>query len=155
VSDLRELYQDTILDHSRHPKNFGKLEGATHHAEGYNPLCGDRVEVFVTLEGERVADIHFVGQGCAISTASASLMTEAVKGKTLAAALELFENVHRVVTGKAEDAASGEGAERELGKLAVLEGVKQYPLRVKCATLAWHTMRNAVTGNSDEVAATE
>lgn len=155
MSELRDLYQETILDHSRHPKNFGKLEGATHHAEGYNPLCGDRVEVFVTLDGERVADIHFIGQGCAISTASASLMTEALKGKSRAEALALFEKVHGVVTGQAGAPGGGGAPAAELGKLAVLEGVKQYPLRVKCATLAWHAMRNAVTGSSDDVAATE
>lgn len=155
MSDLRELYQETILDHSKHPKNYGKLEGATHHAEGYNPLCGDRVEVFVTLDGERVADIHFIGQGCAISTASASLMTEALKGKSKAEALALFEKLHGVVTGQPEHGSGTEGLAPELGKLAVLEGVKQYPLRVKCATLAWHAMRNAVTGKTRDVAATE
>jgi len=155
MSDLRELYQEVILDHSKHPKNFGKLEGATHHAEGYNPLCGDRVEVFVALEGERVADIRFVGQGCAISTASASLMTETLKGKTRAEALALFEKLHDVVTGQEHRAPEGGAAEPELGKLAVLEGVKQYPLRVKCATLAWHAMKNAVTGKTEDVAITE
>jgi nitrogen fixation protein NifU and related proteins len=154
MSDLRELYQDTILDHSKHPKNYGKLEGATHHAEGYNPLCGDRVEVFVALDGERLKDIRFLGQGCAISTASASLMTETLKGKTLAEALALFEKLHDVVTGQEHHAKSGV-VEPELGKLAVLEGVKQYPLRVKCATLAWHALKNAVTGKTEDVAITE
>ena len=154
MSDLRELYQDTILDHSKHPKNYGKLEGATHHAEGYNPLCGDRVEVFVALDGERLKDIRFLGQGCAISTASASLMTETLKGKTLTEALALFEKLHDVVTGQEHHAKSGV-VEPELGKLAVLEGVKQYPLRVKCATLAWHALKNAVTGKTEDVAITE
>jgi nitrogen fixation NifU-like protein len=154
MSDLRELYQETILDHSKRPKNFGKLEGATHHAEGYNPLCGDRVEVFVALDGERLADIRFLGQGCAISTASASLMTETLKGKTLTEALALFEKLHDVVTGQEHHPKAG-APEPELGKLAVLEGVKQYPLRVKCATLAWHALKNAVTGKTEDVAVTE
>jgi len=154
MSDLRELYQETILDHSKRPKNFGKLEGATHHAEGYNPLCGDRVEVFVALDGERLADIRFLGQGCAISTASASLMTETLKGKTLTEALALFEKLHDVVTGQEHHPKAG-ASEPELGKLAVLEGVKQYPLRVKCATLAWHALKNAVTGKTEDVAVTE
>jgi len=152
MSDLRELYQETILDHSKHPKNFGKLEDATHHAEGYNPLCGDRVEVFVALDGERLKDIRFIGQGCAISTASASLMTETLKGKTLDEALALFEVLHELVTGREHHGRSGEP---DLGKLAVLEGVKQYPLRVKCATLPWHALKNAMTGKTEDVAVTE
>jgi nitrogen fixation protein NifU and related proteins len=161
MGDLRELYQETILDHSRHPKNFGVLEGATHRAKGHNPLCGDTVEVALQLEGDRVADIKFRGQGCAISTASASLMTEALRGKTVDQALALFRKLHETVTGQAPDTArngsrNDEGAaDVELGKLSVLEGVKQYPLRVKCATLAWHALRNALMGHDREVAVTE
>lgn len=142
MSDLRELYQETILDHSRKPKNYGKLEHATHHAEGYNPLCGDRVEVFLQVDGDRITDVHFIGQGCAISTASASLMTETLKGKTLEEALAVFRKLHGTVTG--QEAGDEAAADVELGKLAVLEGVRQYPLRVKCATLPWHTLRNAL-----------
>ena len=151
MADLRDLYQETILDHSRHPKNFGELEGATHRAEGYNPLCGDQVEVALQLDGDRVSDIKFRGRGCAISTASASLMTEALKGKTVDEALALFRKVHDAVTGQPTDELHDDSG---LGKLAVLEGVKQYPLRVKCATLAWHALRNALSGQRD-VAATE
>jgi len=151
MADLRDLYQETILDHSRHPKNFGELEGATHRAEGYNPLCGDQVEVALQLDGDRVSDIKFRGRGCAISTASASLMTEALKGKTVDEALALFRKVHDAVTGQSTDELHDDSG---LGKLAVLEGVKQYPLRVKCATLAWHALRNALAGQHD-VAATE
>jgi nitrogen fixation NifU-like protein len=159
MSDLRDLYQEVILDHSRHPKNFGVLEGATHRAEGYNPLCGDKVEVALVLEGDRVVAIKFRGQGCAISTASASLMTEALKGKTKDEALALFDKLHETVTGHGhETTVNGRteaAKEVELGKLSVLEGVKQYPLRVKCATLAWHALRNALNGKQREVAATE
>jgi nitrogen fixation NifU-like protein len=162
MSDLRDLYQEVILDHSRNPKNFGVLEGATHRAEGYNPLCGDKVEVALQLDGDRVAAIKFKGQGCAISTASASLMTEALKGKTKDEALALFHKLHETVTGH-EDERPGKGttvdatgsADVALGKLAVLEGVKNYPLRVKCATLAWHALRNALTGHERDVAVTE
>ena len=152
MADLRDLYQETILDHSRRPKNFGELEGATHRAEGYNPLCGDQVEVALQLDGDRVSDIKFRGKGCAISTASASLMTEALKGKTVDEALALFRKVHDAVTGQPTDEVHDDSG---LGKLAVLEGVKQYPLRVKCATLAWHALRNALTGHDHDVAATE
>jgi nitrogen fixation NifU-like protein len=152
MSDLRELYQETILDHSRKPKNYGKLEHATHHAEGYNPLCGDRVEVFVQVDGDELTDVHFIGQGCAISTASASLMTETLKGKTREQALAVFRKLHETVTGQGEPSSDDS---IELGKLAVLEGVRQYPLRVKCATLPWHTLRNALEKNEAEVATTE
>ena len=158
MADLRELYQETILDHSRKPKNYGKLEHATHHAEGYNPLCGDRVEVFVQVDGDRLTDVHFIGQGCAISTASASLMTETLKGKTREQALAVFRKLHETVTGQHDEpgAADAGGAnDVELGKLAVLEGVRQYPLRVKCATLAWHALRNALEQKDAEPAKTE
>ena len=171
MADLRDLYQETILDHSRNTKNFGVLQGATHRAEGYNPLCGDKVEIALRLEGDRVTAIKFTGQGCAISTASASLMTEALKGKTKAEALALFRKLREAVTGQtAGEQGNGSGSgssasatadggasdgDVELGKLAVLEGVKHYPLRVKCAMLAWHALRNALSGQGRDVAATE
>jgi nitrogen fixation protein NifU and related proteins len=141
--DLKELYRDVILDHNRNPRNFGRLEsGRTgvelRRAEGHNPLCGDRLTVFVALDGERVADIRFEGSGCAISTASASLMTEAVKGRDRAAVRALFDKVHALLTRPetAPDAA--------LGKLAALGGVSEFPARVKCATLSWHTLNAAL-----------
>ena len=143
MSDLRELYQETILDHGRSPRNFGKLEDCTHEADGDNPLCGDKIHLYVTVDGDTVADISFDGVGCAISTASASLMTEALKGKSIASAMALFERLHETLTGQGE---TDEGL--DLGKLAVFEGVRQYPLRVKCATLAWHTLRCALDGGS-------
>ncbi len=154
MSELRELYQETILDHSRQPKNYGKLERATHRAEGYNPLCGDKIRLYLDVEGETVKDIRFEGAGCAISTASASLMTEAVKGKTVGYARALFRRLRETVTGQ-KDAGAEPGEPVEIGKLAVFEGVRQYPLRVKCATLAWHTLRNAIDGRGENVAVTE
>ena len=149
--DLRQLYQEVILDHYKRPRNFGPLADADHSAEGYNPLCGDQVKVSVRLEGDRVADAHFEGAGCAISTASASLMTEAVKGKTLAEAEELFQSFHALVSGKDDGtSASGDGAADgdgdDLGKLEALAGVRDYPVRIKCATLAWHALRAALHG---------
>lgn len=140
--DPRELYQDIILDHGRHPRNFRALEHPSHCAHGHNPLCGDRVTVYVELEGDRIADVSFEGRGCAISTASASLMTETLKGKTLAEAEALFKSFHASVTG-----AEGEtpaGLEDEMERLAPLEGVRSYPARVKCATLAWHAFEAAL-----------
>ena len=134
---LDDLYRDIILDHNRHPRNFGPLEPADASVEGFNPLCGDRLTLRLRLDGERIADIRFEGQGCAISTASASLMTEAVKGKTRAQALELFDRVHRLLT---EDGGGG----TELGKLEALSGVREYPARVKCASLCWHTLASAL-----------
>ncbi len=131
--DLNDLYRDVILDHNRRPRNFGALEPADASVEGFNPLCGDRLTVRLKMSGDEIADIRFEGEGCAISTASASLMTEAVKGKTRAAALALFERVHRLLT---DDDASSD----ELGKLAALSGVREYPARVKCASLCWHTL---------------
>ena len=141
--DLKELYRDVILDHNRHPRNFGRLEGTgaagdVLHADGHNPLCGDRLSVYVRMNGERVEDIRFEGSGCAISTASASLMTEAVKGKERAAVARLFEQVHTLLTH--HDAAPDAG----LGKLAALSGVREFPARVKCATLSWHTLKAAL-----------
>lgn len=140
MSELQELYQSLILDHNRNPRNFGPLEGADRHAEGFNPLCGDQVKVDVKLDGDRVADIKFTGNGCAISKASASLMTTAVKGKTLAEAEALFEGFHGLVTGTAVP----EDPKKTLGKLAIFAGVAEFPVRVKCATLAWHTLKDAL-----------
>ncbi len=146
MSDLRDLYQEVILDHTRRPRNFGKLESATAKAEGYNPVCGDHVTVYVALDGERVRDLRFEGSGCSISTASASLMTEALRGKTLAEASALFERFHGLLTApNAPPDADAAG----LGKLAVMSGVREFPVRVKCATLAWHTLRAALDGRAE------
>lgn len=153
MSDLRELYQELILDHGRRPRNFGALEGATHHADGYNPLCGDKIRLHVAVEDGRVVAAKFEGEGCAISQASASLLTEGVRGKTVAEAEALFRKMTALVTGRDDDVAAETGV--ELGKLAVFEGVRQYPMRVKCATLAWHTLHNALEGTAGEVARTE
>lgn len=153
MSDLRDLYQELILDHGRRPRNFGPLEGATHDAVGHNPLCGDRITVYLLVDGDVVSGVSFEGQGCAISQASASLLTEAVKGKPVKSALSLFRKVTALVTGRDEDGALE--TEVELGKLAVFEGVRQYPMRVKCATLAWHTLHNALQGKAADVVVTE
>lgn len=150
MSDLRALYQEVILDHSKHPHNFRAMAEATRSAQGYNPLCGDKVTLYVKLENDRIADISFQGTGCAISTASASLMTQALKGKTRAEAEALFAKFHDFVTGK--DPRGQPGA--ELGKLAVFSGVTEFPVRVKCATLVWHTLRSALRG-SEQVVTTE
>jgi nitrogen fixation NifU-like protein len=135
--ELTDLYRDVILDHNRRPRNFGPLEDAQAVAEGVNPLCGDRLTLRLNLADDRIENIRFEGQGCAISTASASLMTEAVKGKTRPEALALFDRVHRLLT---DDAAGAEN----LGKLAALSGVREYPARVKCASLCWHTLASAL-----------
>lgn len=140
MSDLQELYQSLILDHNRSPRNFGALEGADHSAEGYNPLCGDQVKVELKLAGDRITDIKFTGNGCAISKASASLMTAAVKGKSVAEATALFQGFHGLVTGTAVPA----DPKATLGKLAIFAGVSEFPVRVKCATLAWHALRDAL-----------
>jgi nitrogen fixation NifU-like protein len=145
MSDLRDLYQEVILDHSKRPRNFHAIAGADGKAEGYNPLCGDRETVYVKLDGDRVADVAFQGAGCAISTASASMMTESVKGKTRAEAEALFERFHRLITGRNGESAAGGGP--ELGKLEVFSGVREYPVRVKCATLPWHTLKAALTSD--------
>lgn len=147
MSDLRELYQQVILEHSRSPRNFKKLEDADHSAEGYNPLCGDQITVYVIMDGDRVIDVSFKGSGCAISRASASLMTAAVKGKTRAEADELFERFRGMVTSQHDTEVDAEG----LGKLAVFSGVREFPVRVKCATLAWHTLHAALEGQADRV----
>jgi nitrogen fixation protein NifU and related proteins len=136
--DLKDLYRDVILDHNKRPRNFGTLEAAAARADGHNPLCGDRLTVSVRMDGERLEDIRFEGKGCAISTASASLMTEAVKGKDRAAIRALFEQVHDLLTR--EDAPAGPA----LGKLAALSGVREFPARVKCASLCWHTLNAAL-----------
>jgi nitrogen fixation NifU-like protein len=140
--DPRELYQDIILDHGRHPRNFHALAHPSHFAHGHNPLCGDRVTVYVELDGDHIKDVSFEGRGCAISTASASLMTEILKGKTLAEADALFKGFHAAVTGEAPPSPAG--LEDELERLAPLTGVKDYPARVKCATLAWHAFETAL-----------
>ena len=145
--DLRELYQDIILDHGRRPRNFHALEEPTHLAHGHNPLCGDKVTIYLKLEGGRVADASFVGKGCAISTASASLMTEIVKDKTLPEAESMFKSFHAKVTTGAEIAVP-EALEDDRDRLEPLTGVKAYPARVKCATLAWHAFEAAVKGGA-------
>jgi nitrogen fixation NifU-like protein len=145
MSELRELYQSTILDHNKKPRNFRVPEGSNREARGDNPLCGDHLTVYLELDGERVVDVGFQGAGCAISKASASLMTGAVRGKSLAELEELFERFHALVTGDPGAEPRAEG----LGKLAVFAGVREFPMRVKCATLAWHTLRAAARGESD------
>jgi nitrogen fixation NifU-like protein len=147
MSDLRELYQQVILEHSRNPRNYKELDEASRKAEGYNPLCGDQFTVYVTVEDDRVVDVAFKGSGCAISKASASLMTSAVKGKTVAEAEELFERFRTMVTSEHDAEIDEEG----LGKLMVLAGVRAFPVRVKCATLAWHTLRSALEGKGERV----
>jgi len=141
--DLRELYQDIILDHGRHPRNFHGMPGASHFAHGHNPLCGDKVTVYLKLEGDRIVDVSFEGRGCAISTASASLMTEIIKGKAIAEAEALFRIFHAKVTGVDPVAIPPELRDDE-ERLEPLTGVKTYPARVKCATLAWHAFEAAV-----------
>jgi nitrogen fixation NifU-like protein len=136
--ELNDLYRDVILDHNRRPRNFGGLEPADASVEGFNPLCGDRLTVRLRLEDDKISDIRFEGQGCAISTASASLMTEAVKGRSRADALQLFDRVHQLLTD------DGAPPAEELGKLAALSGVREYPARVKCASLCWHTLASAL-----------
>jgi len=155
MADLRELYQDVILEHSKAPRNFRALGTANHKAEGYNPLCGDHFTVYLDVEEgnaeeARIRDISFQGSGCAISKASASMMTQSVKGKTRAEAQRLFERFHELVTGR----QSANGAQADLGKLNVFAGVSEFPVRVKCATLAWHTLRAALQGQL-EPASTE
>ena len=149
MSDLRELYQEVILDHHKKPHNFRKQENAR-HVEGFNPLCGDKVTVYVKLDGDVIRDVSFEGSGCAISTASASMMTDSLKGKTRAEAEELFKRFHDVVTGK-----SPEDDEEKLGKLTVFSGVREFPVRVKCATLPWHTFHAALEGEEDRTVSTE
>ncbi len=139
-NELRELYQQVILDHNKSPRNFRKLETANHHAEGYNPLCGDRIDVYIKLENDKIADISFQGSGCAISKASASLMSTMVKGKTIEEAEKLFKKFHHLITGKINEKVDTD----DVGKLAVFAGVREFPSRVKCASLAWHTLNSAL-----------
>lgn len=138
--ELRDLYQEVILDHSKHPRNFREVAHATHVAEGYNPLCGDRLTLYVTRDGERITDLAFKGSGCAISTASVSMLTEVLKGKTIAEAKNLFALFHDLVATE----KLSEEQQSALGKLAVFQGVKEFPARVKCATLCWHTLKSAL-----------
>jgi nitrogen fixation NifU-like protein len=145
-TELRELYQEVILDHNRHPRNRGKLEEPTGFAEGHNPLCGDNIRVYLQMDGETVQDVRFEGAGCAISTASASLMTEAIKGKTLHQVESVFHEFQEMVT------ATGEAADHpDLGDLEVFGGVREYPVRIKCATLPWHTLNAALKGADTKV----
>jgi nitrogen fixation NifU-like protein len=148
-SELRELYQEVILDHSKRPRNLREMPDATSSAEGANPLCGDTATIYLHLDGDVVRDVSFVGKGCSISTASASMMTDAVKGKTRAEVEALFERFHELVTTNPDGSAPAEGA--ELGKLAVFSGVAEFPMRVKCATLAWHTLKAALGGQEQTV----
>ena len=145
MADLRDLYQEVILEHSKAPRNYRELKEADHKAEGYNPLCGDHFTVYLHLEGDKIRDISFQGSGCAISKASASMMTQSLKGKTKAEAEALFQRFHNVVTGQAN------GNHADLGKLAVFSGVSEFPTRVKCATLAWHTLEAALQGKQEAV----
>jgi nitrogen fixation NifU-like protein len=139
TAELGELYQEVILEHSKAPRNFRRPASANHEAEGYNPLCGDRCSVYIDMDGDAIREIGFQGSGCAISRASASMMTQMVKGKTKAEAVKLFEQFHNLVTGKSEAAKA-----EDLGKMAVFAGVSKFPARVKCATLAWHTLQSAL-----------
>jgi nitrogen fixation NifU-like protein len=141
MSDLTDLYQEVILDHNRRPRNFGVLDPADRQAIGHNPLCGDRFTVYLQIDGDVVRDLRFDGSGCAISKASASMMTEAAKGRSIAGVLELIDRFHTVLTTPIERPVDDEG----LGKLASLTGVREFPMRVKCATLAWHALRAALT----------
>jgi nitrogen fixation NifU-like protein len=145
MSDLRELYQQVILDHNRNPRNFHELPAATRKVEGYNPLCGDHYTIYLDLDGETIRDVAFVGSGCAISKASASVMSSTVKGKSRDEANALFERFHRLVTGDSSLSAD------ELGKLAAFSGVSEFPARVKCASLAWHTLHTALAGDENVV----
>jgi nitrogen fixation protein NifU and related proteins len=141
---IDDLYQETILDHSKRPRNHHPMEDANRKAEGYNPLCGDRLRLYLKVEGDIVQDASFEGSGCAISTASASLMTESLKGKTREEAFKLIDKFHELLT-------TDTPASKELGKLVVFCGVRDYPARVKCATLAWHTMKSALNGSGERV----
>lgn len=148
MSALTDLYQEVILDHNRRPRNFRAIAEASRTQEGYNPLCGDRLTLYVTLEGDVIRDVAFQGTGCAISKASASLMTDALKGRTIDEARALFERFHAMVTSPPDEPAP------DLGKLSVLAGVREFPTRIKCASLAWHTLKAAVSGD-DTIVTTE
>ncbi len=146
MSDLRELYQQVILDHNKSPRNFGQLPTATAQTEGYNPLCGDHYTVYVDVDGDTIRQVNFTGNGCAISKASASVMSTVVKGKSLDEAHQLFETFHNLVTGQGEPAGTV-----DLGRLAAFSGVSEFPARVKCASLAWHTLKTALEGKQEAV----
>ena len=146
MTDLRELYQEVIVDHNKNPRNFHKLTACSHQAQGYNPLCGDQIALYLDIKDNKIVDVGFQGAGCAISTASASLMTEIIKGKTLAEAQTLFVDFHSLVTGNEVP-----DKHTNIGKLTVLAGVKEYPARVKCATLAWHAFHAALQGKQDMI----
>jgi nitrogen fixation NifU-like protein len=148
MSDMRDLYQEVILDHNKRPRNFGKMEEPTHLAKGHNPLCGDQVTVYLQMDADRIADIRFEGQGCAISKASASMMTSELKGKTLPEAREIFTAFHEMVTSECE---LEEEEIESLGKLAVFSGVREYPARVKCASLAWHALQAALASSETPI----
>ena len=147
MPELRDLYQEVILEHSKAPRNFRQLQSANHHAEGFNPLCGDRLTVYVQLDGDSIRDISFQGSGCAISKASASMMTQSVKGRTKQEVAALFENFRRLVTGQSDTSNN----QPDLGKLTVFSGVSEYPVRAKCATLPWHTLRAALQDEAQTV----
>jgi nitrogen fixation NifU-like protein len=144
MSELSELYQAVILDHNKKPRNFHKLETANHSAEGFNPLCGDQLHLYLELDGDRVKDISFEGSGCAIWKASASMMTQAVKGKSKAEVETLFDEFHRMVTGQLNE----EKEPNNLGRLKIFAGVREFPVRVKCATLSWHTLHAALNNQT-------
>jgi nitrogen fixation NifU-like protein len=146
MSDLRELYQQTIIDHNRKPRNFHPMPDADHHAKGHNPLCGDRLELYLKMDGNRISDASFTGVGCAISTASASMMTEAIKGRTLDEVKTLYSHFHTLLTTPMHKPVSTDG----LDKLEVFSGVREFPVRVKCATLAWHTLEAAIKDEKSE-----
>ncbi len=147
MSELQDLYQEIILDHNKKPRNFRKMEDANHEADGYNPLCGDKIKVYLHLDGDIITDVSFEGKGCAISTASASMMTESVKGKTIEEVKTIFNSFHDLVTGQ----KNSETCEVCVGKLKSLGGVREYPMRVKCATLCWHTLNAAIEAKEDIV----
>jgi nitrogen fixation NifU-like protein len=146
MSDLRELYQQVILDHNKNPRNFHEMADATAKVDGYNPLCGDHYVIFVRLDGDTIADVSFTGSGCAISKASASVMSSTLKGKSRQEAEQLFETFHKLVTGDGTGLSAA-----ELGRLAAFSGVSEFPARVKCATLAWHTLKSSIEGTDEKV----
>ena len=146
MSDLRELYQQVILDHNKNPRNFREMADATTHVDGYNPLCGDHYTIYVKVDGQNIQEVSFTGSGCAISKASASVMSSTLKGKSKDEAGRLFDTFHRLVTGDASGLSAA-----DLGRLAAFSGVSEFPARVKCATLAWHTLKSALEGGDEKV----
>lgn len=146
MSDLRELYQQVILDHNKNPRNFHEMADATKRVDGYNPLCGDHYTIFVKMDGAKISEVSFTGSGCAISKASASVMSSTIKGKSKEEAESLFDTFHRLVTGDTSGLSAA-----DLGRLAAFSGVSEFPARVKCATLAWHTLRSALEGDAEKV----